>query len=367
MDQKSEEQSWAQPLLIQDMDDLSDAALGASNLASTSSSFSRSLIKNYFYLAWNSSLGYQTQFNDSSNLKQKRLFLDSLLASSEQFPQWSTQRIVQWLEVWLEMPAWYVAACRANIRSGAMLANLGEQELQRELGISNAMHKLKLRLGIQEMMSLSTGQMSTLDRQIFADAVRIQGELSHEWIGNQWLPSLGLAQYRPEFMECLIDGRMLTSLTKRDLRTVLRMIDHFHRKSLVYGITCLKQLNFDRFELERRREVSQTSNSGSFAFKLSLSFLDVVVWSVDRLINWLNSIGLQEWSKNLLDSGVHGAVLALDADFDVTAFCLVLRISRQDSQTRSILERELVSLLRPYRDLLTSSRDDVIANATTKS
>lgn len=135
-----------------------------------------------------------------------------------------------------------------------------------------------------------------------------------------------------------------------------------YRVSLHYGIMCLKRLNYDRKELERRRDESQHQNQGEANFLLythisgfilhpisimsgqflhasccdnclsaSLS-IDVMVWSNERVMCWVQSIGLKEFADNLLESGVHGALLALDDTFDYTDLALLLQIPNQNTQ-----------------------------------
>lgn len=65
----------------------------------------------------------------------------------------------------------------------------------------------------------------------------------------------------------------------------------------------------------------------------AFSFLvDVLVWSNDRVIKWVDSIGLKEFSNNLLESGVHGAFIALDDSFDHNGMALALQIPTTNTQ-----------------------------------
>ena len=65
---------------------------------------------------------------------------------------------------------------------------------------------------------------------------------------------------------------------------------------------------------------------------LSSYFKDVLVWTNEQVIHWVLSIGLREYSGNLLESGVHGALISLDETFDYSSLALILQIPMQNTQ-----------------------------------
>lgn len=74
-----------------------------------------------------------------------------------------------------------------------------------------------------------------------------------------------------------------------------------------------------------------------------------MVWSNERIIKWVEEIGLGLYAGNLRDSGVHGAIIALDETFDVQSLIVMLQIPQQDESARRNLDIE-------YNRLLTSDQ-----------
>ena len=96
----------------------------------------------------------------------------------------------------------------------------------------------------------------------------------------------------------------------------------FCSTSLQYGITSLKRIDYNRQALERRRQECSSENR------------DVVVWTNERVIKWTQSIGLKEFADNLIESGVHGSLIALDESFDHSSMLLALQIPSSNQQVR---------------------------------
>lgn len=82
----------------------------------------------------------------------------------------------------------------------------------------------------------------------------------------------------------------------------------------------MKRVDYDRAELERRRRACETE------------LVDVFVWTNERVIQWVTSIGLKDYTPHLAESGLHGALIALDDNFDYNCMALALQIPTANQQ-----------------------------------
>lgn len=70
-------------------------------------------------------------------------------ASTIPMEKWRASQVLAWLEVALGMPQ-YSCRCSENVKSGKVLLELSDGELETGLGLTHPMHRKKLRLAIEE-------------------------------------------------------------------------------------------------------------------------------------------------------------------------------------------------------------------------
>ncbi|ESO90453.1 hypothetical protein LOTGIDRAFT_123261 [Lottia gigantea] len=237
---------------------------------------------------------------------------------------WKANHVLAWLEIALNMPM-YGKMCAENIKSGKVLLGLSDSELNNALNIVNILHRRKLRLAIEEQREPVEVKFPK------ADAV------DHTWISHRWLPDLGLEQYTAIFESHLIDGRTLNTLNKKDLEKYFDMHRKCHQASVLHGVELLRRLSYDKEALTERRSVCEESNT------------DPLVWTNKRIIKWIQSIDLGEYSENLKESGIHGALMVLEPSFTGDTLATALGIPPSKSYIRRHLNSELESLIKPAR------------------
>uniref|UniRef100_A0A8C7PT69 Kazrin, periplakin interacting protein b n=1 Tax=Oncorhynchus mykiss TaxID=8022 RepID=A0A8C7PT69_ONCMY len=215
---------------------------------------------------------------------------------------WKAGVVQAWLEVVMAMPM-YIRACTENVKSGKVLLGLTDEDLELGLGISKPMHRRKLRLAIEDYREAEAGQ-----------GLSKAAEMDHHWVAKSWLSDVGLPQYSQAFQNQLVDGRVLNSLSRRDLERLLNVTTESHQNSLLLAIQLLQLINFNKEVLQARRAQCEHQHQ------------DPVVWTCHRVMKWIRDIDLKEYADSLHGRGVHGAMLALDPSFDADAMGRALGI-----------------------------------------
>ncbi|XP_018415243.1 PREDICTED: liprin-beta-2 [Nanorana parkeri] len=233
------------------------------------------------------------------------------------FAQWSNEQVCNWLEDF--GLAQYVMFARQWVNSGHTLLTATPQSLEKELGIKHPLHRKKLQLAINSI------NMKKEDKS---------GQLDHIWV-TRWLDDIGLPQYKDQFHDARVDGRMLQYLTVNDL-LFLKVTSQLHHLSIKCAIHVLHANKFNPNCL-RRRPADENNISPS----------DVVQWSNHRVMEWLRSVDLAEYAPNLRGSGVHGGLIILEPRFNSDTLAMLLNIPSQKTLLRRHLATNFSLLVGP--------------------
>ncbi|XP_006125733.1 liprin-beta-2 isoform X7 [Pelodiscus sinensis] len=233
------------------------------------------------------------------------------------FAQWSTERVCNWLEDF--GLGQYVIFARQWVTSGHMLLTATPQDMEKELGIKHPLHRKKLVLAVKSINTKQDDKSAQLD---------------HIWV-TRWLDDIGLPQYKDQFHESRVDGRMLQYLTVNDL-LFLKVTSQLHHLSIKCAIHVLHVNQFNPHCL-RRRPADENNISPS----------EVVQWSNHRVMEWLRSVDLAEYAPNLRGSGVHGGLIILEPRFNGDTLAMLLNIPPQKTLLRRHLTTNFNVLIGP--------------------
>lgn len=225
------------------------------------------------------------------------------------FARWSKDQVCDWLQG--QGLGLYVNMARVWISSGQTLLQASQQDLERELGIKHPLHRKKLQLALQALGSEEEDN---------------KGKLDYNWV-TRWLDDIGLPQYKTQFDEGRVDGRMLHYMTVDDLLS-LKVGSVLHHLSIKRAIQVLRLNNYEPNCLRRRP--SDENN---------ISPAEISQWTNHRVMEWLRSVDLAEYAPNLRGSGVHGGLMVLEPRFNVETMALLLNIP----PNKTLLRRHLAT------------------------
>ncbi|CAK6972575.1 liprin-beta-1b isoform X3 [Scomber scombrus] len=225
------------------------------------------------------------------------------------FARWSKDQVCDWLQE--QGLGLYVNMARGWISSGQTLLQASQQDLERELGIKHPLHRKKLQLALQALGSEEEDN---------------RGKLDYNWV-TRWLDDIGLPQYKTQFDEGRVDGRMLHYMTVDDLLS-MKVGSVLHHLSIKRAIQVLRLNNYEPNCLRRRP--SDENN---------ISPAEISQWTNHRVMEWLRSADLAEYAPNLRGSGVHGGLMVLEPRFNVETMALLLNIP----PNKTLLRRHLAT------------------------
>uniref|UniRef100_A0A4W5RYW1 PPFIA binding protein 2 n=1 Tax=Hucho hucho TaxID=62062 RepID=A0A4W5RYW1_9TELE len=231
------------------------------------------------------------------------------------FSQWTREQVCGWLEDY--GLGQYVNLTRQWVDNGQTLLSARPQDFEKEMGIKHPLHRKKLQLALRGFSTIAMEKSSELD---------------HIWV-TRWLDDIGLPQYKDQFNEGRVDGRMLQYLTVNDL-LFLKVTSQLHHLSIKCAIHVLHVNKFNPHCL-RRRPGEERNPSPS----------EVIQWSNHRVMEWLRAVDLAEYAPNLRGSGVHGGLIILELRFSSETLAMLLNIPPQKTLLRRHLATAFTALV----------------------
>ncbi|XP_032416955.1 liprin-beta-2 isoform X6 [Xiphophorus hellerii] len=233
------------------------------------------------------------------------------------FSQWTKEQVCGWLEDY--GLGQYINLTRQWVENGQTLLAATPQDFEKDMGMKHPLHRKKLQLALRAFTSKVAEKSSELD---------------HIWV-TRWLDDIGLPQYKDQFHEARVDGRMIQYLTVNDLLT-LKVTSQLHHLSIKCAIHVLHANKFNPNCL-RRRPGEEKHPSPS----------EVVQWSNHCVMEWLRAVDLAEYAPNLRGSGVHGGLIILEPRFSSETLALLLNIPPQKTLLRRHLATAFAALVGP--------------------
>lgn len=223
--------------------------------------------------------------------------------------------------------------------------NVSPIDIEKELNLKTQLHRKKIMLAIDEL----TGKEE--------DPLALKaGQLDASWV-MRWLDDIGLPQYKDNFLQAKVDGRMLHRLTLEDLAQ-LHVTSCLHVASLKRGIQCMRETEWNPECLIRRS--TKCTNDGEGNEDDDVESENTVqecvsLWTAHRVMEWLRVADLSEYAPNLRGAGVHGALMLYEPRFNADLLADLLSIPSSKTLLRRHIATHFKELL--GRDVIHAKRD----------
>ncbi|GMT05921.1 hypothetical protein PENTCL1PPCAC_28095, partial [Pristionchus entomophagus] len=236
----------------------------------------------------------------------------------EVFLEWRGEQLAEWMG---EIGYAYLApTVAAMVRSGRQFIHMNDNELERDLGIRNPIHRKRILLILKK---IEKNNSEIIDKWDLHQVVR-------------WLEEIGLPQYKEVFTEFIVDGPMLLALTASDM-VEMRITSALHYATIARSIDRLRRSDCKMNGLVRKFDPAILS---------TYPCPEVVSrWTQQATCEWLQTIDLAEFTPNLLCAGVPGALMVYDPSFTAETLAEIMQMPAHKTLLRRHLSTHFNQLI----------------------